>query len=194
MANDITIGLIGAGAAVTGGLLTGAYEHFRDWLARPQLTIDYVDDSSCNVTSSYEEEGKEVTGIYVRARVRNVGKRIARKCRVFLIGIDEVQHGGTTKTAFHDSMPLCWPIRDFLPRDIPRGINSYINIVYVMKHRSGWNFGVESLLGSHTSLTTYRGTYQLTLLATADNADPFQFVINVIYDQDWHSFRAIPAS
>jgi hypothetical protein len=102
------------------------------------LKIDYPNDGSALTEAKYSiTEGqvkREVTRRYVRARVRNVGKRTAQNCRVFLTGVEEVQTGGRpTETAFHDSMVIAWPLDDFEPRAIPAGVAMYVDVVNVFK-------------------------------------------------------------
>ncbi len=43
MTQTVEIALVGAAAAIVGGLLSGAYEHWRDHFSRPKLQIDYKD-------------------------------------------------------------------------------------------------------------------------------------------------------
>src|ERR1700704_4734667 len=96
------IALIRASSALfgglLGGLLSGAYEHWRDWYFRPQLRIDYENDGPAN---------KIVVDdlIYIRARVRNTGRRTAKGALVFLTSLEKSQPGGgVNATSFYDSM------------------------------------------------------------------------------------------
>ena len=193
MTDPLDIALISAGAAIAGGALSGAYQHFRDRLERPVLELDHQEAQAYFPTANYQtKDGKEVVEIFVRARVHNTGFRVARECRVFLTNVEEVHHSGTTKTAFHDSMPLSWPLGDFSARDIPKGVELFVDVVSVFRYPEGWNFKVPQLYSSQQGLKTYRGTYRLTLLATAANALPSKpLQIDATYQMDWNNFRAV---
>lgn len=192
MANELLIASIGAGAAIVGGLVTGFYGWFVDRLARPKLQLDFQDGRANKIETTYESNGQLVTETYIRARLRNSGLRAARDCRVFLVGLKEVRNTNTHATTFHDAMVLAWPgwPKDFDSRVIPNGIETYIDIVSVIKGQVGWNFHVKKLYASHSALKSFNGTYRLTLLATADNADPARLTIDVYYDQNYDSLRA----
>jgi hypothetical protein len=87
MTDQLQIALIGAGAAILGGIvggLSGSLQLFRDWWLRPILSIDYQGTDANFVPSEYPQDGKLVSAIFVRARVRNIGVRVAHGCRVFL--------------------------------------------------------------------------------------------------------------
>ena len=193
MSQELLAACIGAGAAIVGGLVTGAYEHLRDRISRPRLVLDFPDNGATRLESTYTVKEREVTEIFIRVRVRNVGRRVARGTRVYLVGVEEIQHAGVTQTAYKDSMPLSWPgyPKDFNPRDLQRGIHAYTNVVSVMKHEAGWHFHVPQLFASQQNLKDYSGTYRLTLLATADEAEPYHFQIDVDYRRDWHGLRAM---
>lgn len=47
--------LIGAGAAIAGGLISGAYQHARDWYNQPKLKIDSEESAANKVDSEYTE-------------------------------------------------------------------------------------------------------------------------------------------
>jgi len=188
--------LISAGAAILGGFLggffSGTFLHFYEWLKRPKLQLDYKAVKGANeVEAEYTKEGNQVADIYVRARVRNTGKRVARSCCVFLTSLEEVQPSGTTPTVFHDAMQLAWAGSQFVPRDVPRGVEFYVDILRVSKHSSGWSFSVQKLFANQAKLKDFRGTYRFHLLATADNALPARLAVDVSYNGDWHNLRAI---
>jgi hypothetical protein len=177
--------ILGAGAAIAGGLLTGAYKHARDWWERPILKLDYLRSDANQIVSGND--------IFIRARVRNNGKQLAKNCVVYLAALTEKNLSGQLPTAFHDAMPLAWPVWTFSPRDIPKGADFYVNVVKISKAVEGWSLCVEQTYASHEKLKPYRGTYRFHLLATAENAVPAICDIEVTYNQDWNTLRAAQA-
>src|SRR5437879_783523 len=142
MTQTIVIAVVGAGAAIVGGLLSGAYQHCRDHFSRPKLAIDYEDTPANKVET--------VAEVYIRARVRNIGGRMAKGAQVFLTSLKEVQTSGkTTATSLRDSMPLAWAGWKFTPRDIPPApnVHFYVDLTRVSKHDPGWLISVENLPG-----------------------------------------------
>jgi hypothetical protein len=174
--------VIGAGAAIAGGLLTGAYKHARDWWERPILQIDYLGSGANRIESGDD--------IFIRARVRNNGKQLAKNCVVYLTALTEENLSVQLPTVFHDAMPLAWPIWAFRPRDIPKGADFYVNVLKISKETKGWFLCVEQTYASHEKLKTYKGTYRFRLLATADGAVPAICDIEITYNQDWNTLRA----
>jgi hypothetical protein len=190
MIDAVTAALIGAGAAIVGGLLNGAYQHWRDFRSRPILHIDFEGSGGNNPASEYKEGEKLVSEVYIRARVKNIGQHVATGCRVFLVGLHEVHHSGLTATNWYDSLPLPWAGWDHQPRNIPKGPEFYVDVMRVSKSFSAWRFSAKTF-GSQNALMNYRGTYRFRLLATADNAEPAACEIDVTYDGDWHNLRAV---
>jgi len=183
--------LFGGVCAILGGLLSGAYEHIRDVLTRPRLSIDFEGGSANLTAAEYMRGDKRIAELYVRVRIRNKGKRIGTSCRVFLTRLLEVQPSGATVAKFYDARQLAWAGYEFSARDIPRGVDFYVDVVRISKHESGWLFGVEKLFASELELLRYRGTYRFQLLVTADNAKPAACAVDVSYDGDWHGLRAL---
>jgi len=196
LTEQFKIALIGFAAAVVGGLVTGFYHHARDWFTRPRLSLDYANDAAHFVNVNHiRPDGTDVSAVWVRVRARNTGRRVAKGCRIFLVGLEEVHPSGTTPTSLHDSPLLGWPGRkDFAPRDIPRGVDFYADVVHVSKHNSDLLFSVNQMFDDAKDLGKYRGTYRFHILITADDADPAQCKIDVTYDGDWHHFRAVAAA
>jgi hypothetical protein len=167
------------------------FDWFHQWMTSPNLKLDYLDSPANKPTAVYKEKEQTIEEIFIRVRLRNTGRRVARDCRVFLISVSEVIEGNVHKASFHDSMELAWPgyPRDFAPRPIPKGIDAYVDVVSVRKNESGWRFHIKRSFSSQP-FKDYKGNYRLKILATADNAEPVELEIDVYYNQDWHSLRA----
>ncbi len=191
--SEASTAVIAFGSAIVGAVLHGIYQHLRDWYGRPRLRIDYQGTVGANyVDLDYHRQGENIAEIYIRARIRNIGRRPAKNCLVFLTAIREVHPSDTTQASFYDPTAVAWAGSKFSPRDIPRGIPFYVNVVKVSKHTSGWLIAVENLYGNEEKLKYYRGTYRFQLTATADNAEPITYEIDVTYNGDWHNLRAVP--
>jgi hypothetical protein len=195
---ELTAAWIAGGAAIGGGLvaglLTGAYEHWREHRNRPILAIDFQDDDLHRVeTPDERSEGKDPPYLYMRVRVRNTGRRAAKSCRVFLAYLEEVHPSGlTTRTVFLDARQLAWAGFKFDPLDLPRDLDFYADVVRVSKAASGWGISLEQLFSSERSLESYKGTYRFHVIATSDNARSARCVIDISYNGDWHNLRAVP--
>jgi hypothetical protein len=187
--------LLSAGIGAVGAIIGGLIQVSAKWWNRPKLKLDFVGNEANRTEGIFTLNGREIVQIYLRARLRNKGRRVARNCSVYLVGIVKVLPGGTAPTKYHDAMPLTWPgsPRDRKPRDLPKGIEAYVDVVSVRKNEPSWHFHIRELLGDPQavqSLTSYKGTFRLTLVATADDAKPRTLSFDVYHDGDWRNLRA----
>jgi len=197
MSDTTAVAWIAAGSAIGGGLvaglLSGAYQHLREYGSRPILEIDFADDDSHKVESTERSsDGREASYVYIRVRVRNTGRQVARGCRVFLAYLEEVHPSGeTTRTVFHDSRQLAWAGFKFGSADISRGLSFYADVLRVSTDVLGWWISVEQLFASEQGLKSYAGTNRFHLVAACDNAKLARCVVDVSYAGDWHNLRAV---
>jgi hypothetical protein len=191
--DDSTAALIAGAAgfvgAALGGVLSGVYQHVRDWCARPILEIDFAGKQGVSVVETeIIREPTNISEVYVRVPVRNRGYGPAQNCRVYMTALHEVKGNQLLETSFSDAKPIAWAGSDFQPRVVPNGVDFYVDVVRVNKDAPAWVFSVQ-LFVSQKQLTQYRGTYRFHLLATADNAAPVKFSLDVEYHGDWHNLR-----
>jgi hypothetical protein len=173
-------------------LLLAFSGNIKNFFTRPKLKLDYEGEAANVVPTQHPEDGQLFSVIYVKPRIRNLGQRVAKNCRVYLTNIQKVHTAGcsTSPTAFYDARVISWPLRDFKPRDIPKTVDFYIDVVRVYKEKTGWYFGIKGRYASLEELNTYSGTYRLTLVATAENANPAKLVIDITYDnKDLNSLK-----
>ena len=76
-----------------------------------------------------------------------------------MVGLKEVLPSGLAETNLYEPMVLAWPGWKFATRDVPRGIDMYIDVLRISKEpgNEGWYFMVENLLVSNTNLKKYSG-------------------------------------
>ena len=172
--------------------LSAIFPHAVAWFNKPRLLIDFEGGASNIVHTEHERNGKLEAFIYVRARVRNVGRSTAKGCRVFLKQLEEVLPAGQTmQTTLDDSKVLAWAGWSFVPVDVPTDVEFYVDIVRVSKADPGWLFSVEKLFATQQRLKDYVGNYRFHLMATAENASHAHCAVDVVYNGDWHSLRAV---
>lgn len=196
MTNELSMLLVSGGVALVAGLFSGLFgRRLEEWWLQPRLSVEFLQGEGGFLTEGrWKEDGTEIAEIYVRARVRNVGRgRIARKCRPYLVKLEEVHPSGTTQTSYHDSLVLPWPLRDYAPRDIPQGVNQFFDIVGVLRHRQDWRFTFRERFTGYERLPEYRGTYRFTVLVTGDHVKPAGRRIDVTYDGNPKNLRAVDA-
>src|SRR5271169_6336195 len=92
------------------GLFSGLLGRlFEEWRYRPRLVVEFIlgaDGFRTEGTWKEKNGDIEVTEIYIRARVRNVGSRVAKQCRPYLVKVEEVLPSGTTPTRMVESRVL----------------------------------------------------------------------------------------
>ena len=183
-------------SALVGGLGGAIYPHLREISTGPQLSVDYKQDEAHFVDFDWIKPGVgDISAVFIRVKIQNLGVRVAKGVRVFLTDLEKVQDSGTTSAQLHDNLLLRWPgAPDSEPRDLPRGVDFYADVVSFSKNGPpDWQFRVKETYANHTKLPKYRGTYRFHILATAENADPAQCMIDITYDGSWRNVRAVPA-
>lgn len=191
------IAVFAAAAGLASGLFAGlAGRRAEEWLYRPWLVVEFLPDEAGFRTEAKwtRADGTEEEEFYIRARVRNTRNRVAKQCRPYVVKLEEVHPSGTTTPSFFDSVILPWPLWDHCPRDIPKGVNQFFDVVRIRKNEPGWIFMWREQFTNLVLLSKYQGTYRFTVLVTGDGVIPDGCKIDVYYDgKDWQSLRALPS-
>lgn len=195
MTEPLGVGIIGAGAAIAGGIFSGFYQFVREWFIRPKLKIEFdqegpghVVDGAWKVGSNPHETGFRL----VRPGLKNHGRSPAKNCRVFAVALHDVHGAKLEDVTFYDSMPLPWSGWTFEPRTLPaaKGLVYYFDLVRFQKDAVGWDFTFDRALFNHRKLRPRLGTYRFHIVATADNARPVYRDIDVEYNGNWEELKA----
>ncbi len=184
--------LIGAFAAIIGGLLAGGVPIFISWWLRPILKIEFDDSKPLFIVDKdFDEAGKRVFRRYVTAKLINNGATTANNCRVYLKSIQSVHNNGVTKpTEFDGAFQLAWPGWQFDGRQLPPGLRIPVELVSVDKSNEGWLFMFKGAWPDPESMRTFKGIYRFCLVAIGDNAGKCTRIIDVEYHGKWDDLRA----
>lgn len=179
----IAAAIIGPAGTLMGVVLGWALPLFTDKWFGPKLKLE------CNNAPAHRTETEEE--VYIRIRLQNIKTTIARSCRPYMIGVYEIKDGkvhGTNK--LNDSIPLVWAGYTLDPRDIPKGVSQYFDVIKFSKHEKGWKFITEdkSYRSTH-GLTGYKGIYRFECLVSAERAEPVTKSIDIEYADDWNQMR-----
>ena len=101
--------LLSAAVGLLSGLFSGLLgRRPEEWWYQPKLVLEFdPDERGFRTEGKWKEGDTEVVEIYIRDRVRNVGRgRIATQCRPYLVNLEEVHSAGTTAASFVDSLVL----------------------------------------------------------------------------------------
>ena len=122
---QIIAAIIGSVLAFLGGVIA---IDVRNFLFGPRLVLDLTERGS-RVQTRHRDDGSEA--VYIRVRVRNERRSIAKSCRAFLTKIEKKEHGRFSSTEWGEACQLCWSSQEDGSRalDLPTGIEHYIDVV-----------------------------------------------------------------
>lgn len=140
-----------------------------------------------------------VRSIWIRVRITSrAGRRTAKGCRAYLTRMVQIGYFDTDEKVCmhpeivhldHDSRQLQWmhdEDRTFLAKDIVPGIDHWLDLV------SSWeslSTGLPGIQCYPPMLFPVPGIYKLTIRVGADDADPVEAVVGVVYKGTWDAIE-----
>jgi len=141
---------------------------------------------------------------WIRIKVTNKGKGVAKKCKGKLVDIKKVKDDGSLEQFQpFDPVILRWidyPENKYGPIDLNREEPTYLNIIYTMKPgeseiqkeraKLAWICGDIEGKGIEGKLPI--GKYILTLVIYGENADPRQKQYELTWEGEWDKIKMLP--
>jgi hypothetical protein len=169
-------------------------------LARPRLVLSFDSSSDAYMATSTHREGNapSVTRKYLRVSLRAAGlfgtnlggSSGAAKCLIYITAIQPLVKGSAGNDQLYDARPVSWPPNQtFDPRNIPRGITMFANVVTMRVGHLDWNFHVPNQYGLD-SVRGHIGTLRFCITAIAENAKPVSIYIEASINADKSEFEA----
>ena len=179
-----------------GALVTIFAEPIRKRIFSPELALDYKKDSKDYVTRTNFQDGK--FDIYVRAKVINKKKHLAKDCRAFLINIEKEDNGNFVQTVYADSLQLAWSCQIDQMRYsaicLSYGVNLYFDIFRTTSTDPPNAASFHPLANAlplrynDENLFFLPGKYRLTIQVTSSNANPIKMCLILQWKCDCQDF------
>jgi hypothetical protein len=177
-----------------GGFATAILaEPLRQRLFRAKLKLEFGQSSDFITPAVIRGEGYEYKARYIRIRVRNVKRHLARSCRAFLVNIEKQNEQGVFgQTQYYDSVQLEWsaqPEDRFSAIDLPYGVNKYIDLLQTQSTSNTFDPCTEFFsFWLADELLRQTGTFRFTILVSGDGIDPQVVRIVFSWGGEWDTF------
>jgi hypothetical protein len=131
---------------------------------------------------------------YVRVKVLNTGRQIAKQCRAYLVNVEKWNEstGKFESTIYCDSLPLAWSARGheeaYRLLDVPRDINQFIDIISTRSPERDYRVETNIRLFRYADLFKEHGKFRYTVRISGDNVKPASAKIIFEWRGDWHNF------
>jgi hypothetical protein len=193
--NTIAGAILGFGAAIFA-------EPLRQWIFRPKLKLEFGDDPGCKARTPEEADipssPRPLHSIheaeYIRIKVTNKKRIIAKGCRAYLIAVEKADESGDFKpTIYSDSIPLAWSCRDkqaYDPLDLPRGVAQFIDVVSTRSVSQDFKAEIKLIPFRYLALFKEHGAFRFTVLVSGENLKPIFIKIVFRWSGLWDRYEA----
>ena len=180
-------------------------EPFRSAIFRPKLTLEFGDGLEFKTRTPEQASYVDVVRVqsnheaeYVRIKVRNSKRSVAKNCRAYLVAIEKRNEYGDFKpTIYCDSIQLAWscrgPKRRYDPVDLPYGVAQFIDLVSTRSQEN-----LTSLFRPELQVTPMRyaelfsqlGTFHFKVQVSGENVKPVFIRIDFHWAGIWDKYVA----
>ena len=139
---------------LTGGIVAVFAEPLRQWIYSPKLKLSFEanNDDYRSFTTMRKTDGSLTThAYYIRIKVENISRHIAKSCRAHLTNIEiQNDNGQFEPTIYADSLPLLWSCRnegeELTPADLPFGVRQFIDVIATGFNKDGTSYFVPQIV------------------------------------------------
>lgn len=171
----------------SGFLIAVLAEPLRHFLFKPKLELEFKKEQDF-ITKTPMTSGRD--SYYIRVKVTNKKRNVARGCRAYLINIEKENNGRKfEQTSFCDSIPLAWSNQKLGEQyngiNLSKGVNQFVDIIATFPHTEFLDYFEPQLKVRplrYEPLFREIGVFRFTIQVATENADPK--IIKLIFK--WH--------
>lgn len=166
-------------------------------LFKPKLNLEFDEGKGC-IADTWEinrNGQKTADARYIRVKVTNNSRIIAKDCRGYLINIEKQnKHGKFAPTVYCDSIQLAWSCQGKRNRyeavDISKGVNQYLDVITTRNTSREFDPQIMAKPLRYLDLFKETGIFRLIIQASVAGADPK--IIKLIFNWKgvWNDFSA----
>ena len=192
-------GLIGV---LVGYILSELTKVVRRVFSKPVLQLDFEegDDYISHTPTGAKvdtPEGKriELSGeaYYIRIKVTNKRRKIARNCTPYLINVEKIENSKPTRTLYCDSIPLAWSCagedNKYIKLDLAKDVNQFIDLLETIKNYEQFVVFIYSMPFRYHEVFKQHGIYLFTVQVVATDAKPATIKIQFTWNGVWDDFE-----
>jgi hypothetical protein len=176
-------------ALISGFLIAVLSEPLRQWLFKPELDLEFKKEEDF-ITKTPMHHGE---AYYIRVKVTNTKRRVARGCKAYLVNIEKKQQDGEFhRTIYCDTIQLPWSNSRndaFNGVDLSKGVNQFLDVI---KTSPALNIFVPQISPRpyrYESLYREIGVFRFTIQISAENADPKVIELIFTWSGKWDDFE-----
>lgn len=170
-------------------------EPFRRFLFKPVLKLSFgKDDDYISYTPTSTETQLVSKAYYIRVKVTNKRKSIAKDCKAFLINIEKQGANNTFKpTVYCDSIQLAWACQgkddSYNALDITKGVNQFVDVIALNKDSNIFEPKILTKPFRYLNLFKETGSFLFTVQVSADGANPVYIKLLFKWNGSWNNFE-----
>lgn len=182
------VGAIGQWFGVVTAIVAVVVVLKHEYWRRPELEVSFKSERDVKSQENTVGVASMRLSRWLRVQVMNKpGRRAAKNCRAYLTGIQRVLPDSVSDDFPNDVRPLQWmhdPLDEFGARDLLPGVAHWVDVVGTVEgHR-------ELKLRVYPSYDRIMpGEYIVTILVSAEEADPVEISVRITWDGTWDSLH-----
>jgi len=170
-------------------------EPVRRFFFKPNLNLEFDENKGC-VSGTFEvnKEGEKIADArYIRVKVTNTTKIIAKNCRAYLINIEKWDgKDNFMPTGYYDSIQLAWSCQGWMDRwrglHICKGVNQYVDVLVTRNTSEAFDPQIMCKPFRYLKLFKEKGKFLFTTQVSADRADPKIIKLEFDWNGTWDGF------
>jgi hypothetical protein len=151
-----------------------------DWRSRPILNAAFDKDGGSIIDTPFYYPGSAVShhsARYFRVKIENAGRTPARRCRAYLVAVQQWSDAGARPNRLFDPLPLPWSYRTgedaYEPFDVPSGCAWFVDVVLSAQEyetQPRYQMTTHLLPSRYNDLLKESKPYLLTVNVLSENA------------------------
>lgn len=170
-------------------------EPFRQWWFRPKIELTFQNNSDHVALTPYIDSHWEYEAYYIRVGVSNKSRQLARKCRAYLVNVEEKDKEKSifTKSIYADSIQLAWSCKEsgveLEAIDIPHGVKQYIDLVATIDSNNMYKPQIKPTPLRYKELfSNVQKDLRFTIQVSGDGLDPVIIKVVFCWKGNWDDF------